>query len=247
MPSDGAGTNRGAGQYGFVRERVEEVRSRIEGAARRSGRRPGDISILGVTKFHPLEAVQAGYDAGIRVFGENRVQEALEKYPVFLARNPDARVHMIGHLQSNKAKKAVDLFHCVESADSLDLLRELDKRAAAGGRRMDILLELHTGEESKSGFPDRASLLEAVEALAGLGNLRCRGLMTMAPYTDNEAAIRASFRSLRSLFEEIAASKSFPEFDTLSMGMSNDFEIAVEEGATLLRLGTVLFGRREPG
>lgn len=234
------------GDYGFVGGRLEEVRIRISRAAERSGRDPRTVTILGVTKFHPFSAVQAAYDAGIRVFGENRVQEALEKYPDFLARRPDAQVHMIGHLQGNKVKKAVELFSCVQSVDSPDLLAELERRAAAAGRGMDILLELHTGEESKSGFADRGSALDACERLTGLGNLRLRGLMTMAPYTDDAAAIRASFRSLRALFEEIAASRSFPDLDTLSMGMSNDFEIAVEEGATLLRLGTVLFGKRDP-
>ncbi len=234
------------GDYGFVGERLEDVRIRIARAAERSGRDPRTISILGVTKFHPQEAVQAAYEAGIRVFGENRVQEALDKFPDFLARRPDAEVHMIGHLQGNKVKKAVELFSCVQSVDSPDLLGELERRAAAAGRRMDILLELHTGEESKSGFPDRGSALEACERLRGLGNLRLRGLMTMAPYTDDAAAVRASFRALRALFEEIDSSGSFPDFDTLSMGMSNDFEIAVEEGATLLRLGTVLFGKRDP-
>lgn len=235
------------GDYGFLRERLEEVRIRVERAAERSGRDPRAVGLLGVTKFHPLAAVQAAYDAGIRVFGENRVQEALDKYPEFLARCPDAEVHMIGHLQGNKVKKAVALFRCVQSGDSPDLLRELDRRAAAEGRRVDVLLELHTGEESKSGFPDRRSALEACSLLPGLRNLRMRGLMTMAPYTDDAAAIRVSFRSLRSLFEEIAAARAFPALDTLSMGMSNDFEIAVEEGATLLRLGTILFGRRDPG
>jgi hypothetical protein len=233
------------GDYGFVGERIEDVRSRISRAAERSGRDPRTITILGVTKFHPREAVQAAYDAGIRVFGENRVQEALDKYPDFLALRQDAQVHMIGHLQGNKVKKAVELFSCVQSVDSPDLLGELERRAAAG-RRMDILLELHTGEESKSGFADRRSALDACDRLTGLGNLRMRGLMTMAPYTDDAAAVRASFRALRSLFEEIAASRTFPDLDTLSMGMSNDFEIAVEEGATLLRLGTVLFGKRDP-
>lgn len=235
------------GDYGFLGDRIEEVRIRVERAAERSGRDPGAVKILGVTKFHPLTAVQAAYDAGIRVFGENRVQEALDKYPGFLARCPDAEVHMIGHLQGNKVKKAVTLFRCVQSGDSTDLLAELDRRAAAEGRRVDVLLELHTGEESKSGFPDRRSALEACDLLSGLRNLRMRGLMTMAPYTDDVSAIRSSFRSLRSLFEEISSARTFPALDTLSMGMSNDFEIAVEEGATLLRLGTILFGRRDPG
>ncbi len=233
-------------EYGFVGDRILRVRERVERAAERSGREPGEIRILAVTKFHPFAAVRASYDAGIRLFGENRVQEAQEKFPAFLSERPDAEVHMIGHLQGNKVKKAVELFRCVESADSTDLLRELDKRSSAAGRTLEVLLELHTGEESKSGFPDRGSALEACARLPDLVNLRLRGLMTMAPYTEDKDAIRSSFRALRSLFEEIEAARAFPGFDTLSMGMSNDFETAVEEGATLLRLGTVLFGPREP-
>jgi len=233
-------------EYGFVGDRIAQVRELVERAAERSGRNPREIRILAVTKFHPFPAVQAAYDSGIRVFGENRVQEAQEKFPAFLAEHADAEVHMIGHLQGNKVKKAVDLFRCVQSADSSALLQELDKRSAAAGRTLDILLELHTGEESKSGFPDRGSALEACTRWPDLGNLRLRGLMTMAPYTSDKNAIRSSFRTLRSLFEEIAAARAFPGFEILSMGMSNDFETAVEEGATLLRLGTVLFGSREP-
>ena len=231
-------------EYGFVGDRILEVRERVSISAERAHRDAGDISILAVTKFHSLEAVKAAYNAGLRLFGENRVQEALEKYPGFLSDHDDAEVHMIGHLQGNKAKKAAELFRCIESVDSLGLLSELDKRAGASGRVVDILLELHTGEESKSGFPDGPSLLGACSRLEELRHLRFRGLMTMAPYTDDTTMIRSSFHALRALFEEISATRVFPDFDTLSMGMSNDFEIAVEEGATLLRLGTVLFGRR---
>jgi PLP dependent protein len=230
--------------YGFVGERVQEVRLRVAQAAGRAGRAPESVSILAVTKFHPVEAVRAAYDAGMRLFGENRVQEAESKFPDFLASHPDASVHMIGHLQGNKAQKAVELFRCIESVDSRELLAEIAKRASASGRSVDILLELHTGEESKSGFSDRGALLDACSLIAGLPSVRLRGLMTMAPFTDDAASVRASFRMLRSLFEEISASRSFPGFDTLSMGMTNDFEMAVEEGSTLLRLGTILFGAR---
>jgi len=189
--------------------------------------------------------VYAAYESGIRLFGENRLQEAQEKYPDFLASHPDAVLHMIGHLQGNKVKKAAGLFHCIESADSDALLIDLNKRALALNRPLDVLFELHTGEESKSGFPDRKTALEASSLISGLKFLRFRGLMTMAPYTDDIATIRKSFRTLRSLFDEIAAARTFPDFDTLSMGMSNDYETAVEEGATLLRLGTVFFGARD--
>lgn len=233
--------------YGFVGDRVHEALARVAQASRRAGRSPEDVSLLAVTKFHPVEAVLAAYDAGVRVFGENRVQEAQSKYTDFLASRPDACVHMIGHLQGNKVKKAVELFRCVESVDTREILQEIAKRAADSGRRVDILLELHTGEQSKSGFPDRGSILEACSLVGSLPSVRLRGLMTMAPFTDDSVPVRASFRELRSVFEEIASSRSFPDFDTLSMGMSNDFEIAVEEGSTLLRLGTILFGPRSPG
>ena len=231
-------------EYGFVADRLREAEERIDAAARRAGRSSKEVRVLAVTKFHPVEAVRTAYAAGVRVFGENRLQEALEKYPEFLSSHADASVHMIGHLQGNKVKKAVELYECIQSVDSVDLLVEIDKRAKAAGRRVDVMLELHTGEESKSGFPDRAAVLEACSRAEGLESVRLRGLMTMAPFTDDLKAVRASFRSLRSLFEEIAASRAFPSFDGLSMGMSNDFETAVEEGSTLLRLGTFLFGPR---
>lgn len=202
---------------------------------------------MAVTKFHPIEAVEAAYAAGARLFGENRVQEAESKFAPFLASHPDARVELIGSLQSNKAKKAVALFSSVQSVDSLGLLSELEKRAAAASRRLDILFELHTGEDSKAGFPDLEGLLEAADFLAGLGpdsSLRPRGLMTMAPFTKDEGSIRASFRSLRAAFDALKTRFPFPSFDTLSMGMTNDFEIAVEEGSTLVRIGTAIFGSR---
>jgi len=234
------------GAYDFVKGNYDRVRDAIADAAARAGREPGEIALLAVTKFHPLEAVEAAYDAGARLFGENRVQEAEEKYPAFLASHPDARVDMIGHLQSNKAKKAVTLFSRVQSVDSIELLAELDRRAAARAARVEILFELHTGEESKSGFPNLDELWRACEAAAGLGHVAPRGLMTMAPFTSEEAPIRASFRSLRAAMEEAARRFAFPSFDVLSMGMTNDYGIAIEEGSTLVRIGTAIFGKRAP-
>lgn len=237
--------------YGFVAERVGEIRSRIEAAAGGVGRDAAAIELMAVTKFHPLEAVEAAYGAGIRHFGENRVQEAEGKYPVFLASHPDARLEMIGHLQSNKARKAVELFARIQSVDSRELLLELSKRASIraeeGSGALEILFELHTGEESKTGFPDPDALFRACDTLAEAGpgsSLVPRGLMTMAPFTSDAAVIRASFRALKAALEAVRERFSFPAFDVLSMGMTNDFEIAVEEGSTLLRVGTALFGER---
>ena len=151
---------------------------------------------------------------------------------------------MIGHLQSNKAKRAVSLFARIQSVDSLELLQELDRRAEAAGRRIELLFELHTGEESKSGFADLDGLWLACEAAAGLANAVPRGLMTMAPFTGDEGPIRASFRALRAAFEEARRRFAFPSFNVLSMGMTNDYSIAVEEGSNLLRIGTAIFGKR---
>jgi pyridoxal phosphate enzyme (YggS family) len=234
------------GEYGFVRDNYLRVQGGIAAAAARAGRRPEEIALLAVTKFHSIEAVRAAYAAGARLFGENRVQEAEEKYPAFLASHPDARLEMIGHLQSNKAKKAVAIFSRVQSVDSVELLRELDRRAAASGGRFEVLFELHTGEESKSGFIGTDELWAACEAAAGLSHIAPRGLMTMAPYTSEQAPIRASFRRLGAAFVEAKRRFAFPSFDILSMGMTNDYEIAVEEGSSLVRIGTAIFGKRQP-
>ncbi|MBL8968443.1 MAG: YggS family pyridoxal phosphate-dependent enzyme [Spirochaetaceae bacterium] len=244
------------GDYDFVSDNAKELRGRVEAAAARAGRDAAGVELMAVTKFHPVEAALAAYEAGFRLFGESRVQEAEGKFPAFLAARPDARLEMIGNLQSNKAKKAAQLFSRVQSVDSPEILRELGKRARQAGRRLEILFELHTGEESKAGFPDADSLYRAAElaaeleraaAAAGEGaGLELRGLMTMAPYTRDEAPIRASFRSLRAAMEGLASRFSFKRLDVLSMGMTNDFEIAVEEGSTLLRVGTALFGSRAP-
>jgi pyridoxal phosphate enzyme (YggS family) len=223
-----------------------EVLGRIREAARRAGRDPGDVSLLSVAKFHPIEAVDAAYRAGARLFGESRVQEAESKYPAYLAAHPDASVEMIGHLQSNKAKRAVALFSRVQSVDSLDILAELDRRALEADRRMELLLELHTGEDSKSGFGSLDELWAACEAATAMRGVLVRGLMTMAPYTKDPSPIRASFRALREAYSEVRRRFCFPRFDVLSMGMSNDYEIAVEEGATLVRVGTAIFGGVTP-
>lgn len=238
--------------YAFVRDRVARVREDMARAAERAGRDPAAVTLMGVTKFHPVEAVEAAWNAGIRVFGESRVQEAEEKFVPFLAAHPGSRLELIGHLQSNKARRAASLFSCVQSVDSVALVTELAKRARAQGQRLDVLLELHTGEESKAGFPDLESLIAGAEAVVrasvagpeGAPALRLRGLMTMAPYTRDEAPIRASFRALRHAFTEVWQRFPSADLDVVSMGMTNDFAIAIEEGSTLVRVGTALFGER---
>lgn len=236
--------------YSRVRGAIEALRERIEEAASRAGRDAREVELLAVTKFHPIQAVRAAWEAGIRAFGESRVQEAEEKFSPFLAEHPEARLEMIGHIQSNKAKKAVTLFSRLQSVDSVELMAELDRRARAAGLRRAVLLELHTGEASKEGFIDADALYRALDFLLSMPDrrLEARGLMTMAPNTGDAVALRASFRALRAALEGARSrfGAGLGAFDTLSMGMSGDFEIAVEEGSTLVRIGTGIFGEREP-
>jgi pyridoxal phosphate enzyme (YggS family) len=205
---------------------------------------------MGVSKFMGPAAVEEAWRAGLRLFGESRVQEAVEKFSGFRESHTGAELHMIGALQRNKAKTAASLFDCVQSLDRDSIIPELGKAAANRAAPLNLLLELHTGEESKSGFPDEESLFRAVELVFAWPNLRIQGLMTMAPYTDDTGRVRESFRRLVRARDALAARFSGMEarctWDCLSMGMSGDFAIAVEEGSTLLRIGTALFGERRP-
>jgi PLP dependent protein len=223
-------------------ETLADVRSRIDAAARRAGRDSSGVRLMAVTKGFPREAVLDAMHAGLSLFGENRVQEAELKFGDL----PGPReLHLIGHLQTNKARVAAGIFTCVQSIDSAHTAESLDSRCAERDSTMDVLLELNTsGEESKSGFRSREDLLAGLEAVRKLPRLRPRGLMTVGPLTEESGKIRESFSRLREIFEEIR--HGLPSFDTLSMGMSGDFELAIEEGATLVRLGTALFGPRGP-
>ncbi|HVM42306.1 MAG TPA: YggS family pyridoxal phosphate-dependent enzyme [Gemmatimonadales bacterium] len=219
---------------------VASVRSSLAAAAARAGRAPDDVRIVAVTKGHPLERAREAAAAGLLDLGENRVQEALAKQAAW----PDAPVrwHLIGHLQRNKVRLVVGRFTLIHSLDSIRLADALDAACAAAGLVQDVLLEVNVAREpQKSGvLPEDASALLA--HAAGLGHLAVRGLMTIAPFTEDVAVQRRVFRGLRSLRDSLATSSL--ELAVLSMGMSGDFEIAVEEGATMVRLGTVLFGER---
>jgi pyridoxal phosphate enzyme (YggS family) len=225
-----------------LRWRLRQIRDRVAAAAARAGRSADEVRIMAVTKTQPRATLEAALAAGLDLIGENRVQEAAAKLQPPL---PHAEVHLIGHLQRNKAPAAARLFRTVQSIDKLATAQALQRALAATGGAMDVLLELNTsGESAKHGFANGAELQRVLEAIAALDRLRVRGLMTMAVWSADAGAIRGCFRTLRRLFEELAPDR--PTFDTLSMGMSGDFEIAVEEGATLVRLGTVLFGPRAP-
>lgn len=227
-----------------IRESVEKVQEKILQSCNRIGRNPDEIRLMGVSKFHSAEEIEEAWNAGIRLFGENRVQEAGGKFPAFIEMHPETELHLIGNLQRNKAKAAVSLFDCIESADRESLIRELGKLCAEREKPLRLLLELHTGEESKSGFLNVDELFRGIELVLHFPVLKIEGLMTMAPYTDDKALIRKSFRTLAEVQKK--AGELFPDcdFSVLSMGMTNDYEIAIEEGSTLLRIGTAIFGER---
>lgn len=219
---------------------LARVRADVADAATRCGRRPQDVLLLAVSKTKPVEAVVAAYDAGQRDFGENYAQELGRKAEA-LAHLPGLRWHHIGHLQSNKLRQLAPLVHALHGVDRESLLDELAKRLAATERQVELLLEVNVaGELSKSGCTPEAlpSLLRAARARPGL---LVRGLMTMPPLCDDPESSRPYFRRLRELRDELGGAAALPE---LSMGMSHDFRVAIEEGATIVRVGTAIFGQR---
>jgi pyridoxal phosphate enzyme (YggS family) len=223
-----------------LEKNFRKVRERIEAACARANRAPSEVATVAVSKSQPPEAVRAAVDLGQLIFGENRVQEAKAKIPLCPGR---ARWHMIGHLQSNKARDAVALFTTVESVDSVHLAKELEKWADKQAKNLPILLEVNiAGEYSKFGYKPEAVLRELLE-INELRHLELHGLMTIAPYTTDAEKVRPVVRKLRELKTECEQVLGAP-LQHLSMGMSGDFEVAIEEGATIVRIGTALFGPR---
>jgi hypothetical protein len=219
-----------------IRTNLERVRERIARAAERAGRRPDDVLLVGVSKTVEAGRIRAAMTAGLAALGENRVQEARGKIAELGRLVP---WHLVGHLQTNKVREALELFDVIHSVDRIDLARELDRRARAAGRRIDVLAQINIAQEpSKGGWPPEA-VETAVEALAALAGLRLRGLMTIPPAVERAEDTRGWFRALRKLAERHGLAD-------LSMGMSGDFEVAVEEGATMVRVGTAIFGPRPP-
>jgi pyridoxal phosphate enzyme (YggS family) len=228
-----------------IDDRVAAVRERIARAAERAARRPGDVRLVAISKTHPPEAVRAAFAAGVRDFGENRVQEAEPKIAATAdLRESGLRWHLVGHLQSNKARRAAALFEVVQSLDSLDLAFRLARCGTEAGQPVRALVQVDlAGEETKFGLPER-ELLPALEALRGREGLQIEGLMVLPPYLEDPEKARPFFRRLRELAERARAA-GLLEGRELSMGMSHDFEAAVEEGATIVRVGTAIFGERQ--
>ena len=228
------------------------MRLEIQKAEEKSARKSGSVRLCAVSKFHPAEAVLAALKAKQTLFGENRVQEAVAKFTGLDQKSAEGKnieLHIIGSLQTNKVKKALTVATCVQSVDREELLQEIEKHAANMGKTVSVFFEIHTGEESKAGYADLRALNTSLEhcALGVYPHIKPAGLMTMAPFTQDESAIRKSFSSVRLLKEEI--NKNFPSLPIreLSMGMSSDFKIAIEEGSTMVRIGTALFGERSMG
>jgi PLP dependent protein len=227
-----------------LRERLDEVRENIATVARRSSRDPKEITLVAVSKTHPVELVREAFAAGATDFGENRVQEAESKIPAF--GEQAARWHLIGHLQANKARRAVKLFDMVHTLDSVSLAHRLDRSCAEVDRaELPVLVQVDlAGEVTKSGV-GVTDLAELAGIVNQCSRLRMQGLMTLPPYFEDSERVRPYFRRLRELRDELKAAGNFGEQQgELSMGMSHDFEVAIEEGATIVRVGTAIFGER---
>jgi PLP dependent protein len=229
-----------------LRERAEAVRARIRAAAERAGRDAGEVTLVAVSKTHPASLVAEAFDAGLRDFGENRVQEAEEKIGELALRLSGARWHLIGRLQANKARRAARLFDSIHSIDSAELASKLERVCVEEGReRLDVLAQVDLAGEATKGGAREEELPALVESLKSCLHLRLKGLMILPPYFEEAVRVRPYFRRLRELRDRLREAGAFGEgAGELSMGMSHDYEVAVEEGATLVRGGTAIFGER---
>lgn len=223
----------------MLAESLTRVRQRLHDACQRIGRDPKAVTLIGVTKAIPLDMIRSAIVLGLTDVGENRIQEAREKFPRLPA---GVRRHLIGHLQRNKAKHAVELFDVIHSVDSVELAHELERHAAARGKTLDVLVQVNvSGEATKSGC-HAEDVSDLIGGLTPLPHLRVRGLMTIAPFSERPEDARPHFRRLRELRDELQ--RTVAHALLLSMGMSNDFEVAIEEGADIVRIGTAIFGSR---
>lgn len=231
-----------------IGEQLEQLETAIHGACRAAGRRRDEVELMAVSKTHPAEAIAEAATLGLTLFGENRVQEFASKAPRLAELRNAIRVHLIGHLQSNKAARAAEIFDGVDSLDSLRLAERLNEAAGRHAKRLPVLIEVKlSAEAAKTGIaPDTRQTSELLERLPDFDHLEVRGLMTVAPFGVPEDQTRACFRTLRALRERWAATYPRLRFDVLSMGMSGDFALAIAEGSTRIRIGTAIFGARPP-
>ncbi|HMW31968.1 MAG TPA: YggS family pyridoxal phosphate-dependent enzyme [bacterium] len=235
-----------------IRANIETIRKKIEASARKVGRDPKEIHLIAVTKTYGIDYVREAVAAGISLIGENKVQEAKEKYTELEQSGnvPDFQLHLIGHLQTNKARQAVELFDMIHSVDSFRLAKEIDRRAYTVDKTMPILIQVNTSREATKYGVEPDNTLELIKQVSELKNIRIQGLMTIGALTAVQAndpeKIRSYFRRLREL-RDFIREQNIPnvEMNALSMGMSSDFEIAIEEGANYIRIGTALFGKRK--
>ena len=230
-----------------MKTRIEDILEKISLACDKSARKTSDVKLMAVSKFHPVEEILQAYDCGLKLYGENRVQEACSKFSEILQIKPDVDLHLIGSLQRNKVKNIVPICSCIQSLDRIELAQEIQKQCEKIGKKINVLFEIHTGEDSKSGYQNIDDVKKTLDYILSLENsfLVPTGFMTMAPFTNNENDIRNSFVTLRNLRDKIQSEYSDFNFYELSMGMSQDFKIAIEEGSTLVRIGTAIFGERK--
>ncbi|NLZ53309.1 MAG: YggS family pyridoxal phosphate-dependent enzyme [Thermoanaerobacteraceae bacterium] len=226
----------------YLKQNIQQIKARIKAAAERSGRSLEDIHLIAVTKNFPAEVVQEAVDNGIMLLGENRVQEAKSKIELIKG---DVKWHLIGHLQRNKVKMAIRMFTMIHSLDSFRLAQEIQKRAEEAGQVIDVLVQVNIGKEKTKYGIDHDDTESFIERVALLPNLNVKGLMAIAPFKENPDDVRLYFRHLYDIFVSLKQ-KSIRNvnMDYLSMGMSNDFEVAIEEGANMVRIGTGIFGAR---
>jgi len=230
-----------------IPENLKSIQNKICLAEKRAFRAENSVALVAVSKFHPAESVIEAIKAGQFLFGENRVQEAAAKFDEIRALGYQPNLHIIGSLQRNKVKEAVRIATCIESVDRIELIEEIEKQAAKINKTIEILFEIHTGEDSKAGFTSEEELENAIKLCSqgAFPHICPRGFMTMAPFTSDNSLIRKSFVTLRNLRDKFQQNYPSLKLSELSMGMSGDYEIAIEEGATIVRIGTAIFGERQ--
>jgi PLP dependent protein len=228
----------------MIQDNVRKIFSDVEGTCLKIKRDPKDITVVAVTKYVPLEVVQEAIDAGIGNIAENRVQEAESKFPMLLAKNPHIKSHIIGHLQTNKAKDAIKVCSLIQSVDSLKLAQEIERQAAKHKQHVNILVQFNTAREEQKFGADPKDAEALIDSISQLSFIHIKGLMCMAPYTEDAGIIRKTFSDLRDIRNDIKTRfAGHPQVDmgVLSMGMSSDYKIAIEEGSTMVRVGSAIF------